>query len=157
MVENRPLKFDDIVAAVKRRFIELSESRKHQIARLPKQIPMAGIYLFSENGRPLYVGKTNSMRKRLQYHTRNNHNQATFAFLLARHKTGKLKASYQPKGSRQDLLNDPDFRAAFDSARERIRYMDVQFVEETDPIRQTILEVYAAFETKAEFNDFDNH
>ena len=38
-----------------------------------------------------------------------------------------------------------------------IRKMDVQFVEEPDPIRQTILEVFAAFQTKAKFNDFDNH
>ena len=57
------------------------------------------IYLFSQDGCPLYVGRTNNLRKRLQHHTRNNHNQATFAFLLARHETGNLKASYQPNGS----------------------------------------------------------
>jgi hypothetical protein len=35
--------------------------------------------------------------------------------------------------------------------------MNVQFVEEPDPIKQTILEVFAALETQARFNDFDNH
>ena len=149
--------FDKVVADVKRKFCDLQASAKYCVAALPKNMPSAGIYLFSENGLPLYVGRTNSLRKRLQYHTRNNHNQATFAFLLARHQTGNFKASYQPNGSRQDLLTNPTFRAAFDAARQRIREMDVQFVEEPDPIKQTILEVFAAFQTKARFNDFDNH
>ena len=35
--------------------------------------------------------------------------------------------------------------------------MHVQFVEEYDPIKQTSLEVLAAVETQAQFNNFDNH
>ena len=149
--------FDIIVADVKCKFGDLQACTKHRMAKLPRNMPMSGIYLLSENGRPLYVGRTNNLRKRLQYHMRNNHNQATFAFLLARHQTGNLKASYKPKGSRQDLLSDPTFRAAFDDARQRIRNMQVQFVEERDPIKQTILEVFSAFKTKAKYNNFDNH
>jgi len=149
--------FDQVITDVKKKFVELCENPKHKIIHLPKTMPEAGIYLFSENGTSLYVGRTNNLRKRLQYHTRNNHNQATFAFLLARHETGKLKASYQPRGSRQDLLSDPVFRTAFDDARQRIKTMNVQWVAEADPIRQTILEVFAAFQTNAKYNDFDNH
>ncbi len=149
--------FDHVIADVKRKFYILQSSTKHRLSALPQDTPSAGIYIFSENGRSLYVGRTNNLRKRLQYHTRSNHNQATFAFLLARHATGNLNASYQPKGSRQDLLTNTRFRDAFDDARERIRNMDVQFVEEKEPIRQTILEVFTAFQTKAEYNDFDNH
>jgi len=74
------------------------------------------------------------MRKRLQYHTRNNHNQATFAFLLIREQTGNKKAFYNKEGSRDDLLNQPAFHSVFDSARERIKKMDVQFIEELNPI-----------------------
>src|SRR3974390_2543616 len=122
--------FDKVIADVKQKFDDLKASVKCCVSSLPKNMPSAGIYLFSEDGIPLYVGRTNNLRKRLQYHTRNNHNQATFAFLLARHQTGNLKASYQAKGLRQDLLSDPKFRAAFDAARQRIREMDVQFAEE---------------------------
>ena len=151
-------RFDGVIQCVRAKFDELVASPKHSVAHLPKEMPEPGIYLFSEAGVPLYVGRTNKLRKRLQYHTWNNHNQATFAFLLARHATGKLKAAYKPEGSRSDLLKkDPEFRDAFDAARSRIRTMDVQFVEEPDPIKQTILEVFAAFQTKATFNDFDNH
>lgn len=150
-------RFDNVIECVRAKFAELCASPTHTIAHLPKEMPEPGIYLFSEGGQPLYVGRTNRLRNRLQYHTRNNHNQATFAFLLARYQTGNLKASYKPEGSRKDLLENPEFRAAFDTARERIRKMDVQFVEEPDPIKQTILEVFTAFETEAEFNDFENH
>jgi hypothetical protein len=149
--------FDEIISRVKDQYDMLLASPKHTIADLPKKIPNAGVYLFSQAGRPLYVGRTNNLRKRLQYHTRNNHNQATFAFLLARHETGILKASYKQKGSRQDLLTNDNFRKAFDAARLQIRTMDVQFIEEKDPVYQTILEVLAALRTKAKYNDFDNH
>jgi len=150
-------RFDNVIEAVRAKFAALIASPKHCIKSLPKEMPEAGIYLFSEGGRPLYVGRTNKLRKRLQYHVRDNHNQATFAFLLARRKTGRLKASYKPEGSRTALLSEPAFRAAFDAARRRITEMDVKFVEEPDPVKQTILEVFTAFETQAEFNDFDNH
>jgi hypothetical protein len=149
--------FDNVVECVRAKFTKLVANPKHSILCLPKKMPGPGIYLFSECGKPLYVGRTNKLRKRLQYHTRNNHNQATFAFFLARHATGNLKASYKREGSRKALLEDPGFGAAFTAARNRIAHMDVQFVEEADPIKQTILEVFTAFQTKAEFNDFDNH
>ncbi len=149
--------FDNVIHCVRVKFAELIASPKHSVAHLPKEMPGAGIYLFSEAGAPLYVGRTNNLRKRLQNHARNSHNQATFAFLLARHATGNLKASYKPDGSRQHLLQNPEFRAEFDAARNRIRQMDIQFVEEPDPIKQTILEVFTAFETQARFNDFENH
>jgi hypothetical protein len=54
-------------------------------------------------------------------------------------------------------MKDPDFRSAFDKARERIRGMDVQFIEETDPTRQALLEICAALRAEATYNDFDNH
>jgi predicted GIY-YIG superfamily endonuclease len=149
--------FDRIIEAVRAKFAALMQCPTHLLRALPKEMPSAGIYLFSESGRPLYVGRTNRLRSRLQYHTRDNHNQATFAFLLARRATGKLKASYRPEGSRSALLCEPTFRAAFDAARARVTEMHVQFVEEPDPVNQTILEVFTAFETQAPFNDFDNH
>lgn len=153
------LAFDTLIGDVKLKHELLVSAEKYSIGSLPPEraMPKSGIYLFSENGESLYVGRTNTIRKRLQNHVTNSHNKATFAFLLARHDTGNLEASYKPEGSRAHLLEQPEFRAAFDRARDRIRGMDIQFVEEVDPIKQTILEVYAAFETQAKYNDFDNH
>jgi len=149
--------FDHAVRDVIKKCSLLLASPKHRMINLPKDMPLAGIYLLSEHGKALYVGRTNKLLNRLQYHTRNNHNQATFAFLLAREKTGKNKASYQKSGSREDLLTQPDFRYAFDLARLRIKEMEVQFVEEVDPIRQALLEICTAMTVRARYNDFDNH
>jgi len=35
--------------------------------------------------------------------------------------------------------------------------MDLRYVEESDPVRQTLLEVYIAVVLKTPYNDFNNH
>jgi hypothetical protein len=35
--------------------------------------------------------------------------------------------------------------------------MDLRFVEESDPTRQALLEIYAATILKTPYNDFENH
>ena len=35
--------------------------------------------------------------------------------------------------------------------------MDIRFVEETDAVRQALLEIYVALALETTFNDFDNH
>ena len=82
---------------------------------------------------------------------------ASFAFLLARATTGKTNASYQQTDSRDALMRQPYFRTAFDNAKERIRRMDVRFVEEAHAVRQCLLEIYIATAVQAYYNDFDSH
>ena len=55
--------FDQVIIDVKDKCSQLLSSPKHRI---------------------------NKLKNRLQYHTRNNHNQATLAFLLARTNASKL-------------------------------------------------------------------
>lgn len=126
---------------------------------LPRRMPAAGIYLFSEFGRPLYVGRTRTLKRRIGRHCRPGatHRMAVFAFRLARESTGKLKATYTTKGSRAALMQEPSFREAFEMAKERIRAMEVRFVEEPDPVCQTLLEVYVAIALGTPYNDFDTH
>ena len=42
-------------------------------------------------------------------------------------------------------------------AKSRLRRMSVRWVEETDAVRQCLLEVYIAVVLGAVYNDFDNH
>ena len=35
--------------------------------------------------------------------------------------------------------------------------MDLRFVEEADPTRQALLEIYASVVLRTEYNDFDTH
>lgn len=123
---------------------------------LPKIVPRSGVYVFSEGASHLYVGRSKRLRDRLRYHS-SSAEDAPFAFKLAREQTGNTRASYSSKGSREDLLADPQFRAAFQAAKERIHRMQIRFVDEPDPTRQALLEIYVAISLEAPYNDFDTH
>lgn len=124
---------------------------------LRPEIKGSGVYLFSENGNSLYVGRTRNVKQRYAQHTRpsSKDNTAPFAYKLACQITGAPKASYKPgPTSRVGRLADPDFAAAFASSLVRVRAMEFRFVEETDPTRQCLLEVYVSVVCGSPYNDF---
>jgi predicted GIY-YIG superfamily endonuclease len=127
---------------------------------LPKVMCKKGVYLFSEGEKHLYVGRSNGIKKRIGRHCRPGatHRMAAFAFRLAREATGNLKATYKKGvGSRAALAQDTAFIQAFSVAKARIRQMSVRFIEETDPIKQALLEVYVSVVLETPYNDFDTH
>jgi hypothetical protein len=126
---------------------------------LPKAMPQRGVYLFTEHGRHLYVGRTNTLRNRIACHCRPSasHGTAPFAFRLAKEKCGVGKATYRKGSGRADIAKTPEMDREFRAAKAHVRAMQVRFVEETDPIRQMLLEVYVAVVHKTPYNDFDNH
>jgi hypothetical protein len=99
------------------------------------------------------------MRSRLNRHgtAYSKHNVASFAFLIARAETGNTAATYKPGGSRAALVQDPVFAQAFLDAKARVREMDARFVEETDQLRQALLEMYVHVVLDTPFNDFATH
>jgi hypothetical protein len=107
----------------------------------PKEMACPGIYLLSE-GEKHHVGGPEG---------------ASFAFKLAKEKCGKQKATYTKEGSRKALMTFPDFSAAFDWAKSRIRQMDIRFVQEPDPNRQALLEIYVTLSLATPYNDFETH
>jgi len=54
-------------------------------------------------------------------------------------------------------MNDKVFGRAFKAAKRRVAVMNIRYVEETDPTRQALLEIYAATALATPFNDFDTH
>lgn len=71
-----------------------------------------GVYLFSENDRHLYVGRTNDVKACYGRHCLPgaHHGMAAFAFSRAREATGQLKATYRAgEGGRAALAVDPVF------------------------------------------------
>jgi len=127
---------------------------------LPCDMPTSGVYLFTENGHHLYVGRSNVLRGRYGRHCRPGatHKQAAFAFQLARKATGRTEATYKAgDGSRDALMLDPVFVTAFQAAKERIRAMEYRYVEETDQNRQALLEIYCAIVLETPHNDFGTH
>lgn len=117
--------------------------------------PQAGVYLLSEGDKHLYVGRSDSMPNRLKNHRRGNHNQATFAFKLARIATGFTNPTYQQVGSRVDLMTNTAFLAAFVQAKQRVGEMLVRCVAEPDSLRQCLLEVYISVALGTPYNSWN--
>ncbi len=76
---------------------------------------------------------------------------------MARRETGHIEAAYTATGSRRAIVNDAVFGAAFLACKARIRSLDLRYVEESDPTRQALLEIYAATVLETPLNDFENH
>ena len=70
-------------------FEKLIAMKPITVTSLPKDAPERCIYLFSEADQHLYVGRTNHFRNRMRQHSipASQHNQAVFAFRIARHAT----------------------------------------------------------------------
>lgn len=157
--------------AIDERFLAHIQSFAHKAERLlsmppltsgalPRTMPSSGVYLFSEGDRHLYVGRSNTLRKRYGRHCLPGatNRQAAFAFQLAREATGRVEVSYRPgANSRKGLMQDPLFSNAFKEAKQRIRAMDYRYVEETDQHRQALLEIYCAIVLATPYNDFGTH
>lgn len=146
--------------ALKPKLQQLLAMRPTTADNLPKSVPQAGVYLFSEGDRHLYVGRSNKIRARIGRHSKPSatYRMAAFAFRIAREETGNVNATYKKgKGSREGLMQDPLFSEAFKKAKARISHMSLRFVEESDPVRQGLLEIYVAVVLKTPYNDFDTH
>jgi hypothetical protein len=52
---------------------------------------------------------------------------------------------------------EPIFAEAFTRAKARVRAMDLRFVEEENPLRQALLEIYVSIALGTKYNDFDTH
>jgi hypothetical protein len=139
---------------------QLVGSTPFKFADLAKQrLPVRGVYLLTEAGLHLYVGRSDIIPSRLKNHCAigATYRQASFAFRLAREFCGVPKATYKQQGSRADLMTQAHFRTAFDAQKARLRGVDIRVVEEAQPNRQALLEMYVAIALATQYNDFGNH
>lgn len=90
-------RFGAIVETLAPKLEQLIRCPPLSYGELPRGMALSCVYLFSEAGRHLYVGRSNGLRSRYSRNFRPGatHRQATFAFLLAREATGRTKASYR--------------------------------------------------------------
>ena len=107
-----------------------------------KKFPKQGVYVFYENGRPIYVGRSNRMRNRIIEHGADSarHGAATFAFKLLRERLNKLP-TYTPKDSREEIQKNHPGEYAMQ--RERVRKMKIRVIEIEDQQVQAVFEIYA--------------
>ena len=149
-------KFEEIINQVSDLMQQLANSPLRQRNSLG-DIPNKGIYVFYENEEPIYVGRSNRMKDRIQEHGRKSsyHNSATFAFILAKEIANEQGIDINK--TRNALESDSTFLDIFLEQKERVSGMKVRVIEINDPIIQTIFEVYVSMELNTEYNDFDTH
>lgn len=138
--------------------VELTTAAKRRVSEHPSVPNAPGIYLFSDDDAPLYVGQTRKLRTRLQQHTgaTRGSNQASFAFLIAKREAAA--AGLDIARYRAVLEADLAFIPHFDAARALVAGMDVQFVELADALTRTLFEVYASLALNTvEYNSFETH
>lgn len=150
--------FDETVAKMPRLLEALLDAPAHRVAEHPSVPNTPGIYLFSEKGKPVYVGQSRKLRQRLRHHTdlSSGQNSASFAFNIAKGTAGR--AGLDIGRFRQVLEVDVDFAKHFNRAKQSVANMTVQFIELADPIERTMFEMYAALAlSTSEFNSFETH
>jgi predicted GIY-YIG superfamily endonuclease len=121
-------------------------------------VPDQGIYVYyDKNDRPLYVGRSDRMRKRLLQHSRpsSGHNSATFAFILTKQKMPYNTLSH--KKSRSDLQIEDQFSQMFYAAKDEVARMRVRVIEIVNPVEQALFEIYVSLELATPYNDWENH
>jgi hypothetical protein len=121
----------------------------------PANMPQRGVYLLTENDVHVYTGRSNNMPRRLRDHCSGSYRKAALASELARLATDN-EPTYRAEGSITDLMSQPEFVAAFDDARNRIRNMTLRYVEDTDSVRQCLLEIYVSIVLGTIYNSWDN-
>ena len=118
-------------------------------------IPEQEVYVFYENGRAIFAGRSDGLRVYLMSQGRpgSTHNNAPSAFKLAKEEAIGRGYEFQ---SANTAIHDEMFIPFFAAAKERVAKMRIRFVATNDPVQQQILAIYAAVELKTQ-NEFDTH
>lgn len=150
--------FDAVVDQLPDFLDQLLAAPAASVSEHPEIPNVPGIYLFSEDDQPIYVGQSRKLKQRLGKHTNpsGKHNSASFAFLIAR--TEAEKAGIDTAQFRKQLERDQQFIEHFTAAKLRVSEMDVRWIELEGEIARTIFEVYAslALDTLV-FNSWETH
>jgi len=121
-------------------------------------IPSSGVYVFYRENKPLYVGRSNRLKERIQEHGRpsSDHYSATLAFTIAKERMN-FNRNKRRLATRNDLEKAPGFKEEFFLARKQVAAMQVKVVKIEDQRAQTLFEIYAALVLNTKYNDFQTH
>ena len=146
---------------------------------LPPEVHGKGVYVFYEHEKPLYVGRSDEIRKRIQIHSRPSSpaGSANFAFILTRDEwniwdgpywsgplpkegssaSRKVTAIKNKKATltkrlplnAKKLLEDVEINRDFECQKKRIKKMKVRVIQMDDPPRQFTQGSFEIYAAKA--------
>ncbi len=122
------------------------------------QVPQKGVYVFFEGDNPIYVGRSNRLKKRLKEHSQKGADRysATLAFRIAKQNTSTLQKK-ERRQTNEQLMKNRDFVEEFEAVKDRIARAKIRFIEIEDQVEQAMFEIYAHLALKTRYNDFGTH
>jgi hypothetical protein len=122
------------------------------LERTGKDSDFAGCYVFLDACKPVYVGISRGVIKRLIQHLNyDSHYSASLVYRMA-------CDEYPHEMKRDQAMKDDQFRQAFLSVKARLHKMAVAFIEIENDLEQYLFEVYAAIKLDTgKWNTFRTH
>jgi predicted GIY-YIG superfamily endonuclease len=122
------------------------------------EVPQKGVYVFFESDKPIYVGRSNRMKKRLKEHSQisSDHYSATLAFKIAKQEYFKPQKE-EKRQTNDQLMKNKHFRGKFEVAKSRIAKTRIRFIEIEEQAEQYMFEFYAQLALETKYNDFSTH
>lgn len=148
--------FTELVARMEPMLDVLLRSQSIKVSEYKEMPNKPGVYLLSENGEDLYVGRAKSLRNRMKQHASNSHYSASFALKLTRKKTGRF-SNYKPENGAKTLMKDEAFKAAFQEMVSRVKAMDARHIVEPSDHLQYLFEMFASLQLSVPYCDFATH
>jgi predicted GIY-YIG superfamily endonuclease len=132
--------------------IGFKTTTRKALERTGKHRDFAGCYVFLDAGKPLYVGISRSVIKRLIQHLNyDSHYSASLVYRMA-------CEEYPHEMKRDQAMKDDQFKKTFLSVKARLHKMAVAFIEIENDLEQYLFEVYAAMKLDTgKWNTFRTH
>lgn len=133
-------------------FVGAKSVTRNLLAKHERSTDFPGCYVFIDQGKPVYVGISRSVLKRLVQHLNfDSHYSASLVYRMA-------SEDYPHEMKRDQAMKDEQFRLIFFSAQDRLRQMEVAFVEVANDLELYLLEVYVAMRLDTDvWNTFRTH
>ena len=152
-----PAHFDRLQAAIQvarpaDTFVGFKSASKAALAKVGRVTDFAGCYVFIDQGKPVYVGISRGVVKRLVQHLNfESHYTASLVYRMA-------TDEFPHEMKRDQAMKDDQFRSIFLSAQGRLRQTTVAHVEVNNDLELYLLEVLAAMRLDTDtWNTFRTH
>jgi len=148
---------DDLIKKLPGLFKSLQSSDLYTRDALPVDWKgKVGVYVFYENGDPIYVGRGKDLRGRILQHGRQSVQDTPLAFHLTAKKLG-YKTNYRKGKGRTKFKSQKNFKTTFATMKDRVAKMKVRGITiDNDPkgILNHLFEAYVAAKLDTPYNSF---
>lgn len=133
-------------------FVGFKSASSEALSKVNRNTDFPGCYVFIDQERPIYVGISRGVIKRLVQHLNfESHYTASLVYRMA-------TEDYPHEMKRDQAMKDDQFRSVFLSAQGRLRQTSIAFVEIGNDLELYLFEVMAAMHLDTDtWNTFRTH